>query len=371
MSAMALAGEPELLIADEPTTALDVTLQAQILALLKRLQQQMGMTLWLISHDLALVASLADRIAVMQHGNVVEMVAAKAFFAQPQHPYSQQLVNALPNWQACRDHVSRPQPALLSLDDVRVYYPIRKGVFKRLVGYVKAVDGVSWVVPQGQTVALVGESGCGKSSLSKALLGLIPTTGGRVILDGCDLSTASASVRQQSRAAMQIVFQDPFAAMNPRWLVGAVIEEGMRALRPDMTAPQRAERVVALLAQVGLPADAAQRYPHEFSGGQRQRICIARALAVEPKLIICDEPTSALDVSIQAQILALLKQLQQQQGVSYLLITHNWGVVAEMADSVAVMYQGRLVEQGAVATVLQQPQHPYTRQLLEAVPRLA
>ncbi|MBS4051738.1 MAG: ABC transporter ATP-binding protein [Methylomonas sp.] len=370
MIAIALAGKPDLLIADEPTTALDVTIQAQILDLLKNLQRQTGMALWLISHDLALVSNIADRIAVMQKGQIVETAATGEFFRQAKHPYSLKLLAALPKMESCLDRVAQTKPPLLKVEDFKVYYPIRKGIFKRVVGHVKAVDGVDFELHAGTTLALVGESGCGKTSMGKGLLNLIPAHAGRVLFDDIDLTQLQGEALRKQRAAMQIVFQDPFAAMNPRMLVGDIIAEGLRALRSDITRPLMQSRVAELLQQVDLPGEAALRYPHEFSGGQRQRICIARALAVEPKLIICDEPTSALDVSVQAQIIALLKELQKQQSLSFLLITHNLGVVAEMADEVAVMYRGKIVEQGLVEQVLTQPRHAYTKTLLAAVPKL-
>jgi len=370
MIAIALAGEPDLLIADEPTTALDVTIQAQILALLKNLQQQTGMALWLISHDLALVSNVADRIAVMQQGKIVETAATAGFFRQAQHSYSLKLLAALPRLESCIGRQVKPTTPLLKVEDFKVYYPIRKGVFKRLVGHVKAVDGVDFELHAGSTLALVGESGCGKTSMGKGLLNLIPAHAGRVLFDGAELTRLSGENLRRQRAEMQIVFQDPFAAMNPRMLVGDIVAEGITSLRPEIDRDEKRRRVADLLRQVDLPADAALRYPHEFSGGQRQRICIARALAVEPKLIVCDEPTSALDVSVQAQIIDLLKKLQRERGLSYLLITHSFGVVAEMADQVAVMHSGKIVEYGPVEQVLNRPQHAYTQTLLAAVPRL-
>ncbi len=370
MIAIALAGKPDLLIADEPTTALDVTIQAQILLLLKSIQQKTGMALWLISHDLALVSNMADRIAVMQRGNIVETNRAADFFKQAMHPYSQQLLAALPSMDSCIDKVSRQQSKLLQVEDFKVYYPIRKGFFKRIVDHVRAVDGVSFQLQQGKTLALVGESGCGKTTLGKGLINLIPQTAGTVLFNGINLTELDSHALRQKRSEIQIVFQDPFSSMNPRMLVGDIIAEGIKALHPDTSLADRQQRVAELLQQVELPQSSAMRYPHEFSGGQRQRICIARALAVEPKLIICDEPTSALDVSVQAQIIELLKQLQQANGISYLFITHDLAVVAEIADEVAVMYQGQIVEQGEVEKVLREPAHAYTRKLLNAVPRI-
>lgn len=375
MIAIALAGKPDLLIADEPTTSLDVTIQAQILALLKNIQQKTGMALWLISHDLALVSTIADRVAVMQKGQIVESGSTYDLFLNPQHPYTQILLGALPSIKNAgntvhNDLATAESVPLLKVCDFKVYYPIRKGIFKRIVDYVKAVDGVSLEIHTGKTLALVGESGCGKTTLGKSLLNLIPASGGTVSLENIELQNLSGEELRKKRAKIQIVFQDPFSSMNPRMLVNDIIGEGIRALYPEINATERNSRVLSLLSQVGLPDDSALRYPHEFSGGQRQRICIARALAVEPKLIVCDEPTSALDVSVQAQIIQLLRKLQQEQGVSYLFITHDLAVVAEIADEVAVMYQGKIIEQGDVKQVLTRPAHPYTQKLLAAAPVL-
>ncbi len=370
MIAIALAGEPDLLIADEPTTALDVTIQAQILALLKAIQQKTGMSLWLISHDLALVSTMADRIAVMQKGKIVETGLSASIFQNPTHPYTRKLLNALPSMESCLGHQRKQKSSLLKIDDFKVYYPIRKGIFKRVVGHVRAVDGVGFEIERGKTLALVGESGCGKTTLGKALLNLIPAYSGQVIMDGMALHKLTGETLRRKRADIQIVFQDPFSSMNPRMLVSEIIDEGIRALYPEVGTVERQARVVELLERVDLPPDSAHRYPHEFSGGQRQRICIARALAVQPKMIVCDEPTSALDVSVQSQIIELLKDLQKEQGVSYLFITHDLGVVAEIADEVAVMYRGKIVEHGTVDQVLHHPKNAYTRDLLAAVPRL-
>lgn len=438
MIAIALASEPELLIADEPTTALDVTIQAEILALLKDLQQQTGMALWLITHDLGIVAEMADQVAVMYAGELVEVAPSSVFFSRPLHPYTHKLFAALPeidkrdtalstlpgsvpslnqSFSGCRfaprcghatDRCQADTPELrdlgenqrvrchyagevssselrgdawvaaqpdratdasLSVRDLKIHFPIRKGLFKRTVGWVKAVDGVSFDVPPGQTLALVGESGCGKTTLGKGILRLIEPTGGEVWYRERCLNQLSRQAMQQSRADLQMIFQDPFSSMNPRMLIGEILEEGMRSLQPDMLPEQRRVRAETLLQQVGLSREAMQRYPHEFSGGQRQRICIARALAVNPSLIVCDEPTSALDVSVQAQILNLLQQLQQERGLSYLFISHDLAVVAYLADSVAVMYLGRIVEYGTVGEVMDSPSHPYTQALLAAVPK--
>ena len=485
MIAIALAGSPRLLIADEPTTALDVTIQAQILDLLCQIQRERGMGILLITHDLGVAARMAQRIGVMRAGVLIESAAHESFFSCPRHPYTQRLFAALPDasWRRGRDErleygeneentvrnttcmgcpearVTRafqgtpsgkpvdtglaghaladaardataddladlaadvavdgaartdglvgadamaraglpvpdaaqnteldaapdlapaPTPPLLAVADLRVHFPIRRGLLRRVVGHVQAVDGVSLTLRRGRTLALVGESGSGKTTAGKAILQLLRPGGnvrveGSVRLDGRELVGQSRAALRPARRRMQMVFQDPFASLNPRLPVGEIIAEGMRALgvgSEGSGAAQSAERaaaVAALLAQVGLPEDAAWRYPHEFSGGQRQRIAIARALAVQPDLIICDEPTSALDVLVQSQILDLLKSLQERLGLTYLFITHNLAVVDALAHEVAVMYRGRIVEQGPVDAVLRRPQHPYTQRLLAAV----
>ena len=372
MIAMALAGEPDLLIADEPTTALDVTIQAQILELLKRLRREHGMALWLITHDFGIVAELADRVAVMRAGKIVEQSGPEFFQAQ-QHPYSRELLAAMPRLDACPprpNSLPKGEAALLEVEDFKVYYPIKRGLLQRTVDHARAVDGVSFAMGKGETLALVGESGCGKTTLGKGILDLIGNSGGRVRFEGVDITELRGEERRRRRAEMQIVFQDPYSSMNPRMVVGDIVEEGLRALRPDLGEAERRERAEDLLDSVGLPAEARLRYPHEFSGGQRQRICIARALAVNPKLIVCDEPTSALDVSVQAQILRLLRELRERRGLSYLFITHDLAVVAELADRVAVMHRGRIVELGETRQVLFEPTHEYTRRLLAAVPKL-
>lgn len=369
MIAMALAGEPDLLIADEPTTALDVTLQAQILDLLKNLQQKRNMSLIFITHDLGIVYQIAQRVVVLYKGEIVESQDAAQFFASPQHPYSKKLFASIPGW------LQRPQQtyvdeekSLLVVDDLKVYYPIRKGLFKRVVGYVKAVDGIAFKVKAGKTLALVGESGSGKTSTGMAILRLLPYVSGKVLFQNVNLATLSQRQLRRMRRDFQVVFQDPYASMNPRMLIGDIIAEGMEAQKIPRAI--RNAKIDELLEYVGLPQDARQRYPHEFSGGQRQRICIARALALEPKLLVCDEPTSALDVSAQMQVLQLLLKLQQELGLAYLLITHNFAVVSYMADDICVMYQGHIVEEGKTKDVLQNPQHPYTQQLLSAVPKV-
>jgi peptide/nickel transport system ATP-binding protein len=440
MIAGALAVDPEVLIADEPTTALDVTIQAQILELLSKLQRSRGMALLLITHDLGIVAKMADRVAVMYAGEIVEVAPRAAFFRAPQHPYSQKLFAALPggaqragplaqipgqvpsltsSFTGCRftercDHAfercRREAPRLLALEpgqrvrchlretgratpraavagvpetraaaaarpllevkDLKVYFPIRRGVLRRTVGHVKAVDGVTLAVPEGRTLALVGESGSGKTTVGKAILQLIRPTAGSVRYEGAELTRLARPALKRYRAAMQIVFQDPYASLNPRMRVADILAEGMRSLGVGASEAERWRRIDVILEQVGLPAGAKRRYPHEFSGGQRQRIAIARALAVEPKLIVCDEPTSALDVSVQAQILNLLRDLQERLGLAYLFITHNLAVVEYLAHEVAVMTGGKIVEQGAAGEVLRAPRHAYTKALLEAVPKV-
>jgi peptide/nickel transport system ATP-binding protein len=443
MIAIALAGSPRLLIADEPTTALDVTIQAQVLDLLDDLRHRQDMALLLITHDLGVVARMADRIGVMYAGQLVEEAPRKQFFAQPAHPYSVRLFAALPDAErrggrlatipgsvpaaevrhvGCRfadrcgevmaECRTSPPPwreiesgqrvrcilpgaapavaakvgagdtaiaddsrPLLEVSDLQVHFPIRRGILQRAVGAVRAVDGMSLQLMPGRTLALVGESGCGKTTAGKAMLQLLRPTAGSVQLDGVELTTRSASELRPLRAKMQMVFQDPFASLNPRLRIGEIIAEGMLALGTGGMGGSTGDRDIAarvgpLLEQVGLRADMVGRYPHEFSGGQRQRIAIARALAVHPQLLICDEPTSALDVSVQAQILNLLSDLQRDLRLAYLFITHNIAVVDYLAHDVAVMYLGRVVESGSADEVLRSPRHPYTQALLAAVPRV-
>lgn len=370
MIGMALAGDPDILIADEPTTALDVTLQAQILALLKNLKTQFNKTLLFISHDLAVVAQLADEIIVMKNGVKIEQDSTENFFARPKEAYTQKLLAAI------LPHVARKSappltstpPVLLRVSDFKVHFPIKRGILKRTMGYVKAVDGVNFHIHAGETLALVGESGSGKTSIGKAILKLIPTSGGKVELNGIDLQSLNAKKTREMRENMQIIFQDPVSALDPRFMIFDSIAEGLLALKKVGSRKEALKKVDELLAQVHLPTNSKWRYPHEFSGGQRQRICIARALALEPQLLILDEPTSALDVSIQKQILELLDELQKTRQLSYLLITHNLGVVAYMAHRTAVMFQGKLVEQGDTQAILSHPQHEYTRQLLNSIP---
>ena len=446
MIAMALAAEPELLIADEPTTALDVTIQAQVLDLLQSLQDQKHMAILLITHDLGIVSDRVDHVAVMYAGQFVEQAPREEFFSNPKHPYTRKLFAALPArqkrnqalevisgnvpsldreftgcrfadrceevWPLC--HEQRPswvelegaqehgvrchrydprvdfkpqvsvtgagrlasstsateQEPVLRAHNLKVHFPIRKGVFKRVVGHVYAVDDIDLTLHKSRTTALVGESGCGKTTVGKALLQLIEPTDGSVKYRDRELTRIGNREMRMLRKNLQIIFQDPYSSMNPRMMVGNIIEEGMVAQGIEPDPENRQQRIDQLLEQVGLSPAAKQRYPHEFSGGQRQRICIARALALDPDVIVCDEPTSALDVSVQAQTLNLMKQLQQDYELSYLFITHNLSVVDYLADDIAVMYLGRIVEYGPVETIMEQPRHPYTRALLSAVPMI-
>ena len=389
MIAIALAAEPELLIADEPTTALDVTVQAQVLALLADIQKEFGMAVLLITHDLAVVRQVADTVSLMRHGEIVETAPAEQFFASPKHAYARELFDAIPTF-AKRGRALSAQgqararlggsgsdasqaTAVLQVDQLQVHYPIRKGLLRRIVAYNKVVQGVSFTLHANETLALVGGSGCGKTTVAKTLLRLLDgsaSINGSAVVERTNILQASGAELKALRSQIQIVFQDPFASLDPRMRVGAILQEGIAALRPEWSAAEQARRIAYLLERVGLPENAALRYPHEFSGGQRQRIAIARALAVEPKILILDEPTSALDVSVQAQILDLLQDLQRETGMAYLFITHNFGVVEYFADRVAVMDAGHIVELGTAAEVLQAPSHVVTKELLAAVPRL-
>ena len=381
MIALALAAEPDLLIADEPTTALDVTVQTQILTLLADIQRELGMAILLITHDLAVVRQVADHVALMRHGAIVESAPAAEFFQAPRHPYARELFAAIPTFAKRGQTLTgsprtlperQPGDRLLEVRDLAVHYPIRRGAWGRTRDWVKAVDGVSFDLHAGETLALLGESGCGKTTTGKALLRLLdgPRISGSAQLGGEDLLTADRRTLQRLRRQIQIVFQDPFASLDPRMRIGATLEQGLLALRPELDDAERQRRAAALVERVGLPGDTLQRFAHEFSGGQRQRIAIARALIVEPQVLVCDEPTSALDVSVQAQILDLLRELQAERGLAYLFITHNFGVVEYLADRIAVMDGGHIVEQGSAERVLRAPAHAMTQRLLAAVPRL-
>ena len=454
MIAMALSCRPGLLIADEPTTALDVTIQAQILELIQRLQQELQMAVLLITHDLAVVANVADRVAVMYAGKIAEMGTWEQLYETPQHPYTVKLLESTPardkrgtelhtitgrvpkateyndgcrfadrcpkvmdgcdtivptlhavsgNEHNVACHLYNPEPPFnatrtpttrlelettvnekneksseqptaahpqLQVKDLCVHYPIQKGIFKRTVGYVYAVDDVTLDIPSGKTLALVGESGSGKTSFGKAVLQLGVPVEGDIVYEGVNIATTTRQLMHPYRKRMQIIFQDPYASLNPRMPVGAIIQEGMQAHGIGTSDEERRARVAELMRRVGLSPDMVTRYPHEFSGGQRQRIGIARCLAVDPEFIVCDEATSALDVSVQAQILNLLKSLQVDFNLTYLFITHNLSVVEYFADEVAVMYLGRIVERGTTEEIFDSPKHPYTRALLSAVPKM-
>lgn len=368
MIAMALACEPDLLIADEPTTALDVTIQKQILDLMNELRKTRQLGILLITHDMGVVAEMADRIAVMRHGHILEQAERNEFFRAPKHEYSMQLIHSLPqpdDYLKAAEHTP-----LLELKDVKVWFEQRKGILQRIAGYTKAVDGISLTIGKGETLALVGESGSGKSTAGRAILRLENTAGGEIWFDGQRIDTMSQSGFTPYRKRIQVIFQDPFSSMNPRMTVRQIIEEGMVSLGIVASADERERRIKALLERVGLEAAHLDRFPHEFSGGQRQRIAIARAIAVEPELIICDEPTSALDVSIRGQVLALLQELQEEMGLSYLFITHDLSIIPHLAHRVAVMRNGVIVEQGNTEALMSAPQHEYTQHLLAAVPRI-
>ncbi len=431
--AMALAAKPTLLIADEPTTALDLTIQAQILTLLKKLQQQYQMSLLLITHDLGVVKAVADRVAVMYAGEIVEQANVADFFSQANHPYSQQLLQALPTFEkrayqlpilngsvpkmddlptGCRFHLRCfhafspcatikpalqrlnggevrchlfpdvtvlpslkseltawkttvfPPELLLTVSHLSVYFSNKK-IFKNTAKLFKAVNDVSFKIYQGKTLALVGESGSGKTTIGRSIIGLQPISSGAINYRGQDLKGLKGKALRAYRKQVQLIFQDPFSSMNPRMTIADILAEGM--LAQGLKEPIIKQKQLRLLEQVNLPKSSLGRYPHQFSGGQRQRICIARALANEPQLLICDEPTSALDLSVQAQILNLLKELQQETGISYLFITHNMSVVSYLADEILVMKEGKIIEGGPAERILKQPLEVYTQQLLASV----
>jgi peptide/nickel transport system ATP-binding protein len=370
MIAIALALRPELLIADEPTTALDVTVQAQILGLLKELQAETGMGLILITHDLGVVAELADRVAVMHEGRIVETGPVRRLYHTPEHPYTRRLMAAIPGRQARLDRGrGHRTEALFRVRDLAKHYEVTTGLLRRRTGQtVRAVDGVSFDLHAGETLGLVGESGSGKSTLARALLRLEEPTAGRAHYRGRDVFALPARELLQLRRRIQVVFQDPYASLNPRMTVAEIIAEPWSIHRDALPRRQWPGRVRELLEQVGLAPEHARRYPHQFSGGQRQRIAIARALALQPEVIICDEAVSALDVSIQAQVIALLAELRRTFGLAYIFIAHDLPVVRHFADRVMVMHEGRIVEQGPTEQIFERPQHPYTRALLAASP---
>jgi len=363
MIAMALANDPKLLIADEPTTALDVTIQAGILDLLAREKAARGLAMLLISHDLNVVRRVADRVCVMKDGRIVETGRVEDVFRAPQHPYTRMLIAAEPSGQP--GPVPVTAPVIAEARDLRVVFPIRRGLLRRVVGEVRAVDGVSLAIREGETLGLVGESGSGKSTVGLALLRLQAATG-RIGFAGQDITGLPQSRLRPLRRAMQIVFQDPYGSLSPRMSMGEIVAEGLLVHEPRLGRRERAARVAAALDEVGLPAEAAGRYPHEFSGGQRQRVAIARALVLTPRLIVLDEPTSALDRSVQAQIVDLLRTLQARHGLAYLFISHDLAVVRALAHRVVVLRAGRVVEEGPADALFARPREPYTVALMAA-----
>jgi peptide/nickel transport system ATP-binding protein len=441
MIAMALACEPKLLIADEPTTALDVTIQAQVLSLMSDLQKQTGMAILLITHDMGIVNQIADDLCIMYGGRVAEYGSREKIFKEMKHPYTQRLFSAIPKLEksdtlldtipglvpsateyteGCRfadrcsevmdvcfereskvyqisiNHQtichlmakgpefirkkkSKPEPipirklentSLVKIRNLKIYFPVRKGVFLRVADYVRAVDNINLDIPKGATVALVGESGCGKTTLGESILQLLPNARGEVFFNNQNILDLRGEALKQFRQHMQIVFQDPFGSLQPRMTIERIVGEGLEVHQPKLTPDERTKKIAQALEEVGLSPSISERYPHEFSGGQRQRIAIARALILEPEFLVLDEPTSALDVSVQAQVLNLLKKLQAKHMLTYLFISHNLSVVRYMADTVAIMYLGRIVEQAPVEELFKNPRHPYTKSLLESIPAL-
>jgi len=363
MIAMALANEPDLLIADEPTTALDVTVQAQILSLLKELQKRLGMAMLFITHDLGIVRRLADTVCVMKEGKIVERGPVEQVFSAPEHPYTRALLAAEPKPDPAP--INADAPVVVETRDLKVWFPIKRGVMRRVVGHIKAVDGVSIGVRQGETLGIVGESGSGKTTLGLAILRLVSSEGPIVFL-GSTITGLTFRQMRPFRLHMQIVFQDPYGSLSPRMSVSDIIEEGLWVHHPKLTRAQREERVVQALRDVGLDPETRFRYPHEFSGGQRQRIAVARAIVLEPTFVVLDEPTSALDMLIQAQIVELLRALQKRRNLTYIFISHDLRVVAALASRLVVMRHGKVVEEGPAAELFARPTSDYTRALLAA-----
>jgi microcin C transport system ATP-binding protein len=363
MIAMALANDPDLLIADEPTTALDVTIQAQILALLKELQQKRGMSMLLITHDLGIVRKVADRVCVMTEGRIVEQGNTATIFDNPQHSYTQHLLAAEPKGKPTT--AAEDAPMVIEAKDLKIWFPIKRGILRKVVGHIKAVDGVSVEVREGHTVGIVGESGSGKTTLAMGLLRLERSEGPISFL-GQNIQGQTWKELRPLRSDMQIVFQDPYGSLSPRMSVGQIIEEGMLIHMPNLSFDERRQLIAETLVEVGLDPQTQDRYPHEFSGGQRQRISIARAMVLRPRLVVLDEPTSALDMSVQAQIVDLLRDLQQKHKLAYLFISHDLKVVRALADEVLVMRNGKVVEQGSAAKIFDEPTEDYTKALLKA-----
>ena len=363
MIAMALANEPDLLIADEPTTALDVTVQAQILELLARLKSETGLAMLFITHDLAIVRRFADRVCVMTEAEIVEQGSTEEVFTSPKHPYTRHLLAAEPKG---TPPARKPDaPVVMQGDDLKVWFPIRRGLLRRTVGYIKAVDGIDLAVREGQTLGVVGESGSGKTTLGLALLRLVSSQG-RVVFLGRDIQGTRFRETRPLRGDMQIVFQDPYGSLSPRMVVNDIVAEGLRIHEPDLSAEERGARVVRALSEVGIDPASRFRYPHEFSGGQRQRIAIARAMVLEPRFVMLDEPTSALDMSVQAQVVDLLRELQARHNLSYRFISHDLKVVRALANDVIVMRDGKVVEAGTADAIFDKPQSDYTRALMAA-----
>jgi len=372
MIAMAIANEPDILIADEPTTALDVTIQAQILELMRDLKDRLGMALLLITHDLSIVRHMAERVCVMTRGEIVESGPTADIFARPQHPYTQRLLAAEPKGRV--PPADATAPMLIEGDDVKVWFPIRRGLFRRVKGYVKAVDGVSLQVRAGSTLGVVGESGSGKTTLGLALLRLLDAQGemgGGIRFAGHDIAHEGQRRLRPLRREMQVVFQDPYSSLSPRLSIAQIVGEGLRVHNLTATEAERRQLIEETLAEVGLDPAAAERYPHEFSGGQRQRVAIARALVLKPRFLVLDEPTSALDMSVQAQIVDLLRELQARYGLAYLFISHDLKVVRALSHEILVMKDGEIVEAGSTERVMTAPEHPYTRALMAAAFDLA
>jgi microcin C transport system ATP-binding protein len=367
MIAMALANEPDLLIADEPTTALDVTVQAQILTLLKDLQSRLGMAILFITHDLGIVRKIADRVCVMKEGKIVEHNAVSRLFAAPQHPYTRELLAAEPKGDPAPLNPSGD--VMIRTDDLKVWFPVKRGLLRRVVGHIKAVDGVSIEIRRGETLGIVGESGSGKTTLGLAILRLI-SSDGPIVFMGNALQGLKFKQMRPFRRDMQIVFQDPYGSLSPRMSIADIIEEGLSVHQPHLSPPEREARVVRALTEVGLDPDTRFRYPHEFSGGQRQRIAVARAVVLEPTFVVLDEPTSALDMLIQAQIVDLLRELQHRKNLTYMFISHDLTVVAALASKLIVMRNGKVVEEGPASEIFARPRSPYTRALFSAAFKL-